>query len=305
MSLYIKYGKILSMNEIRLSYLITTKNKLPYLKQAIRKLIEQKKDGEEIIVADGGSTDGTKEFLKSLKESGEIDNYISEQDYSEAHGLNKLFLMAKGTLMTIITDDDVFHYKTILFIKDFMLSHPEIDMTGANGGFKGQDTTKGVRPFYYDQNYREWQKNRTPFSSCGLGIVFRRSSLPLLGLWNPAFKRSDAEFMLRNTSGKANIAWYTGHAYVNVSNSQSTSLVYMKKIKDETDRLNKFYLNKNPDSFIVEKIKILRNKIRSGSFGKKPSEDAFQAQWPKLSNDALKWLEEMNATGNPEFLWNK
>ena len=99
--------------------------------------------------------------------------------------------------------------------------------------------------------------------------MIRRSSLPLLGLWDPSFRRADAEFSLRVTAGKANIAWYTGYSFVNISNPQSVSLVYMKKIKDETDRLNKFYLNKNPDSFIVEKLKVLRNKIRSGFFREK------------------------------------
>ncbi|MCR4330618.1 MAG: glycosyltransferase [Patescibacteria group bacterium] len=292
-------------NATTLSYIITTKNKLPYLKESMGRLLQHVKEGEEIIVADAESTDSTKEFLNDLKRSGKIEYFVSEPDFGESHGLNKLLLVARGTLIKIITDDDVFHYPAIEACKKFMLSETQVDMVSTEGGFKNQNITTGVRPLVYEQNYRQWQKDHTPFSFCGLGIMIRRSSLPLLGLWNPSFRRADAEFSLRVTAGKANIAWYTGYSFVNISNPQSVSLVYMKKIKDETDRLNKFYLNKNPDSFIVEKLKVLRNKIRSGSFGKKPSSTTFQAQWPKLSADALKWLEEMNTTGNPEFLWNK
>ena len=292
-------------NATTLSYIITTKNKLPYLKESMERLLQHVKGGEEIIVADAESTDGTKEFLNDLKQSGKIEYFVSEPDFGESHGLNKLLLVARGTLIKIITDDDVFHYPAIEACKKFMLAETQIDMVSTEGGFKDQNIATSVRPLAYEQGYRQWQKDHTPFSFCGLGTMIRRSSLPLLGLWNPSFRRADAEFSLRVTAGKANIAWYTGYSFVNISNPQSVSLVYMKKIKDETDRLNKFYLNKNPDSFIVEKLKVLRNKIRSGFFGKKPSSAAFQAQWPKLSADALKWLEEMNATGNPEFLWNK
>lgn len=203
------------MNEIHLSYLITTKNKLSYLKPSIKKLIEQKGADEEIIIADATSTDGTKEFLESLKKSGDIDYFVSESDAGEAHGLNKLLLSAKGMLVTVITDDDVFHYPVIQAIKDFMLAHPGIDMMSANGGFKNQNIKAPVRSLVYENDYRKWLGNRKPFSFCGLGIFLRKSSVPLLGLWNTSFRRADAEFSLRTTSGKANIAWYTGYSFVN------------------------------------------------------------------------------------------
>jgi glycosyltransferase involved in cell wall biosynthesis len=292
------------MNEIRLSYLITTKNKLPYLKQSIQKLIEYKKNDEEILVADGASTDGTGEFLQSLKDKGFITYFISEQDYGEAHGLNKLFLQAKGTLITIVTDDDVFHYETISCIKDFMLAHLEIDMTGTEGGFKDQNSLKSVRAMCYEQNYKKWQINHTPFACCCLGIIFRRSSLPLLGLWNTSYKKLDAEFSLRNTAGKANIAWYTGHAYVNISNPQSTSIVYMKRIKSETDCLNKLYFGKNENSFLVEKFKIFKTKLRNMFFNYSDSDNS-KMDWSELVKIAEDWLEKTNKEKRTEFLWNK
>ena len=298
--------KMPAENNTTLSYIITTKNKLPYLKESLGRLLQHVKNNEEIIVADGASTDGTKEFLSELKRSGKIEYFVSEPDFGESHGLNKLLLIARGVLITVITDDDVFHYPAIGACKKFMLAEPQVDMVSTGGGFKDQNTATGVRPLAYAHDYRQWQKDHTPFSFCGLGIMIRRSSLPLLGLWNPSFRRADAEFSLRVSAGSANIAWYTGYSFVNISNPQSVSLVYMKKIKDETDRLNKFYLNKNSDLFIVEKMKVLRNKIRSGAlFGSKQRPATFQAEWPKLSADALKWLEEMNASGDPEFLWNK
>lgn len=294
------------MNKILLSYLIVTKNKFPYLRESIQKLIKEKKDDEEILVADGASSDDTKEFLFDLKNKGMIDYYVSEPDFGEAHALNKLSFAAKGEFITIVTDDDVFHYPTLHAMKEFMREHPEIDMLGADGGFKDGDLQKSVRPFYYEHNYKEWQKSHTPFAFCCLALMYRRSSLPLLGLWNPAFKKLDAEFSLRNTSGKANVAWYTGHAYVNISTPQSTSLVHMKRIKNETDFLDRFYLGKNPDPFVIEKFKVLRNKLRSGLFSKqKDSPISLEEKRSKLVEIAEKWLEKINKEKKLEFIRNQ
>lgn len=295
------------MATINLSYLITTKNKLPYLKNRLPKLLEIIQEDEEILVADGGSTDGTLEYLESIKNLGKIQYLVSEQDTGESHAINKLFFAAKGQLCKQITDDDIFHYPTIQSCKKFMLEHPEIDMMGSNGGFKNQHLNNPVRPLIYDENYQEWLKTHKPFSFCGLGIIFRKSSLPITGLWNPSFRRADAEFSLRVTSGKAKIAWYTGHSFVNVSNPQSVSIVYIGKIKKETDRLNKFYLNKNPDSFFVEKFKITFKKIRGVllSKNKQPSSSNFAEDWPELFSKSEKYLDDLSKQKPAEFLWNK
>jgi glycosyltransferase involved in cell wall biosynthesis len=288
---------------VTISYIITTKNKLPYLKDRLEKLFEQKSGDEEILIADGASTDGTKEYLEGLKRAGKIDYLISEPDFGESHALNKLILAAHGMLVKVITDDDIFHYPTINICKEFMLAHPEIDFVGTEGGFKNQDNTIDIRPLISKQDYEKWQKHHTPFNFCGLGHILRKSSLPIIGLWNPSFRRADAEFSFRVTAGKANIAWYTGYSFVNISNPQSVSLVYMKKIKDETDRLNKFYLNKNPDSFLTQKMKALKIKL-STTFGTKQSPEVFKTRWPEIANVAEKWLDIKNKEKKPEFIWN-
>ena len=109
------------MNEIKLSYLITTRNKLPYLKEALGRLIKNAGEDEEIVVADGSSTDGTKEYLSQLYQNGKIHKFISEPDQNEAHGFNKCFVMARGELLKVVSDDDVFYYPAIRECKKFCL----------------------------------------------------------------------------------------------------------------------------------------------------------------------------------------
>jgi len=293
------------MKNIKLTYLTSTYNKLPFLKERLSSLINNRKENEEILVADGGSTDGTKEFLKSLNEENKIDYFISEKDRGESEALNKLFLLAKGELMTLVTDDDIRHYPSIQKCKDFMLEHKEIDLLGSNGGFKNQYLDNTVRPLNYTSDFKEWMELSKPFGFCGLGLMIRKSSLPILGLWNPSFRRADAEYSLRVTSGHANIAWFTSPTYVNISNPQSVSLVYQEKIKNETNRLNKFYLNKNKDLYIIEKLKIIQNKLKNPKINKSASQkNDFIEDWQELVQISENWLNKENEN-NGEFLYKK
>ncbi|WP_133273804.1 glycosyltransferase family 2 protein [Hymenobacter radiodurans] len=104
-----------------LSYILTTYNKLPYLKQVLERLIAARQEDEEIVVADGGSKDGTAEYLQSLYAAGQIQQFISERDKGEAHGFNKCMLMAQGEIIKLITDDDAFYYPAIREAANFMI----------------------------------------------------------------------------------------------------------------------------------------------------------------------------------------
>ena len=299
---------------MNLSYLTATKNKLPYLKRGLEKLIAEKKSDEEILVADGDSTDGTREYLAELKSQGKIDYFVSEKDFGLAHALNKLILTAHGSLLKYLSDDDVFDYNIIEDCKTFMLSHPEVDLVNTEGGSLNNPSLKEkeinpihiIRALNYIEDYRKWQKDHKPFYFCDLGVMFRRTSLPVIGGWNPSFPGPDIEFSLRISAGKVNIAWYNSYSYVNISNPQSVSLVYMKKTKKLTDRLSKFYFDKNPEPFIINKLKILRNKIKHNlkSSNKKVSKE-FSEQWPELVELSEKWIKIKNDQKKPEFIWNK
>lgn len=277
-------------------------NKLPYLKVSLTKLIENKNPDEEILVADGGSTDGTGEYLEELFNQGKIDGYISEKDYGESHALNKLFLKAQGQLITLVTDDDAFDYPTIQKCKKFMLDNCEIDLLGTNGAKKNQSYNSKIIMMDYTNDYNTWKNTHRPFMFCGLGIMMRRSSLPILGFWGIGFARADAEYSLRITNGKVNIAWYSGPSFVNISNPQSISRTQRQKVWHETVRLNKFYLDKKNyyPKFLVNLRAKLR-KIRDELFPKPINLKAHE--WDNTFYDCMKWLREEN--DNDQFCFIK
>ncbi len=81
-------------------------NALEGVKTTVGSVAEQSFRSVEHIVIDGGSTDGTPEYLESL---GETVRWISEPDRGIADALNKGVAMARGQYILVLQAEDHFH----------------------------------------------------------------------------------------------------------------------------------------------------------------------------------------------------
>jgi glycosyltransferase involved in cell wall biosynthesis len=213
------------MNKINLSYVITTRNKLPYLKEVMARLLANVQEDEEIIVTDGASTDGTVEYLKDLYQQGKIHQFISEPDRGESHGYNKGFLMARGELIKDLTDDDAFYFPAIQECKKFMLEHQEVDVMSGNQAEVDIENIKNINSLTIltdsEQNYHQWLKNGSVVSLHGLPFMIRKKSLAFTGLYSTDVVWPDFEYSLRITKLNVNIAWNTAMIAIRIENFQS------------------------------------------------------------------------------------
>jgi glycosyltransferase involved in cell wall biosynthesis len=233
------------MASINLSYVLTTYNKLDYLKVSIEKLVNNKKDDEEIVVSDGGSTDGSAEYLNNLYKEKKIDQFISEPDLGEAHGLNKCILMAKGQLIKTITDDDVYYYPSINKSKEFMLENESIDVLCGNLAQIFEKYPDEIRLVTYcEQSFNNWLLNNKPGWFCCLPLMMRRKSFATTGLFHTGAIQVDTEFTYRITSLKGiNIAWNKDIVVTRIDNAQSNLTKYNTEqfLEDERKRIKLFY----------------------------------------------------------------
>lgn len=260
------------MSDYKLSYVLTTYNKLPYLKQVIERLVAARQPDEEIVVADGGSKDGTPEYLQGLFDAGLIQQYVSERDKGEAHGFNKAMLRAKGELLKLITDDDAFCYPAIREAKAFMLAHPEVDVLTGNTGLIHLEKL-GTATLYDDvaDNFRRWLAHKEVVWMIGLPLIIRRTSLALTGLFHTGVVQVDTEFTYRITGLNVSLAWSTAVLSVRLENPQSNFRV-MNQGKgrsastEEADRM-RYYYDKR---FGNDVGSILRQRIPYGEWLKKP-----------------------------------
>lgn len=248
------------MNNYSISYIIATKNRLPFLKITLGRLLHELLPDEEIVIVDSNSTDGTKEYLQLLFEQGKIHQYISEPDKNQAHGWNKVMLMANGTIIKKIIDDDVFCYTAIRKCKDHMLQNPAIDVmlsNDLNSSLNDHETITSSSRF---TQFEKWNSGDLPSFTFGdVHILIRKSAIAYIGLYNTSFTMMDWEYSLRISYLKANIAYYTGYNALSVAHPQSiTSLKDADKITRQGKRGEVFYeyAGDGTDISLWSKIKI-------------------------------------------------
>jgi glycosyltransferase involved in cell wall biosynthesis len=250
------------MEPLKLSYLITTFNKLSYLKITLPFIIENCKGDEEIIVIDGGSKDGTAEYLKELKAQGKIHQLLSEPDKGEAHGFNKGMMMARGELIKIMSDDDVYDFQVIDTCKKFMLSHPEVDVLGTEG--LSTNLVIGQGEFAHSSNamiFKKWLNKESSCWFCGLSLLIRKSSLPLLGLFYTGITMIDFDYIARLSVIRPHIAFYTGYSYVNVVSEGSNSVKRFNILRSEQEKVEAFYFGKKPAFSLKNKLRQMVSKV--------------------------------------------
>jgi len=229
--------------EYRISYILSTYNKLPYLRHTLERLVAARMPDEEIVVCDGGSKDGTPAYLQGLFDAGQIQQFVSEPDKGEAHGLNKGFMMAKGEILKGISDDDAFYYPVIRKAANFMIEHPDVDVMLGHSAF-GQlhDLSFGRVGESPLAEYKHWLETKTPFWMIGMPLMIRRKSLSITGLFHSGIVMVDAEFIFRITSLNVNIAWCTGVLCMHLNNSSGNfNNMSTSSIADEARRVQIFY----------------------------------------------------------------
>jgi glycosyltransferase involved in cell wall biosynthesis len=286
-----------------LSYIIATRNRLPFLKITLGKLISELQHDEEIVVVDGNSSDGSKEYLQMLFQEGKIHQFISEPDKNQAHGWNKAMLMAKGKLIKKIIDDDVFCYRAIRECKNFMLLNPAVDIMISNDLGSALHNYKKVEKLSRLQQFEKWKKGLCrSFTFGDVHMLIRRSSLAYIGLYNTSYVFMDWEYSLRISYLQANIAYYTGYNALSVAHPQSVSSTKNNKlIVEQGKRGCVFYQYDGDDAEISlwSKIKIQAGKrLKAGKQNNVTGKDVPAVDIEAAYNYYYEYISKLNDAAN-------
>ncbi|HWZ03611.1 MAG TPA: glycosyltransferase [Mucilaginibacter sp.] len=243
-----------------ISYIIATRNRLPLLKITLQKLMDELQPNEEIVVVDGNSTDGAKEYLQQLFDDRKIHQFISEPDRNQAHGWNKAILMAKGTLIKKIIDDDVFDFSAIRQCKQFMLDHPNVDVCISNCINVDSGPGNKVDLISRLKEFEQWKSGATScFTFNDVYMLIRKSAISYAGLYDTQFTMMDWEYSLRLSWLKLNIVYYTGCNALPVAtpgNVTSTASNAVLKREEEIGMCKYGYRGDRADISLWSKVKI-------------------------------------------------
>jgi glycosyltransferase involved in cell wall biosynthesis len=89
----------------RVSIITASLNSLPALEKTVASVREQSFDDWEHVIVDGGSMDGTRDWLTSLDDSF---TWVSEPDHGIADAMNKGIEMSTGEWILFLHADDTF-----------------------------------------------------------------------------------------------------------------------------------------------------------------------------------------------------
>jgi glycosyltransferase involved in cell wall biosynthesis len=165
------------------SIVVPSLNQAAFLEEALRSLLEQDYQPLEVLVVDGGSTDGSAEIIRRWEER--LAWWVSEPDRGQADALNKGLARARGSLLGWLSSDDALLPGALERLVEPFLREPELLLAYGDAVFTDERGARGgalrARPFDVAQMVR----------SCECHIVqpaslFSRRAWELAGPFDPS-----------------------------------------------------------------------------------------------------------------------
>ena len=183
----------------RISIIIPTRNRANYLKRGLDKILESDYPNLEIIVMDGGSTDGTVQLLQSY--GSRITKWVSESDGGEYAALNKGIMLSTGDYIMHFTDDDVIIPSSLRVVGEFVANNSDVDIIFAQVNLwriiNGVPTQYGVTKYLDADALKPSRYFRTSAGPPTQGAFVNRRLYERIGLHALDYVLSDYEFWAR------------------------------------------------------------------------------------------------------------
>lgn len=149
------------------------------LDKALKSILSQSYKNIELIVIDGGSTDGTKNTIKKYQKK--IDYWVSEKDDGIYDAINKGIKKSTGDIIGILHSDDYFYKNAISIVARYFNENSKIDFLFG--------TVKKYKLLY---GYKPWKIffSFGFYSTHSVGFFIKRKSQIKLGYYKVQYKYS-------------------------------------------------------------------------------------------------------------------
>jgi glycosyltransferase involved in cell wall biosynthesis len=151
-----------------------------FVERALRSVLAQAGDDTEVIVVDGGSTDGSVEVIeKLLRSRSERNSWSSEPDGGQSAALNKGFARARGRYLLWINADDLLLPGTLDRAREHLRKHPECSWLAGNMVYI--DAQDRVLRVARDGRWHDWLYRHAPVRVYGPTSIFSRELFERVG----------------------------------------------------------------------------------------------------------------------------
>jgi glycosyltransferase involved in cell wall biosynthesis len=121
-------------NNLHVSVVMPSFNQSRFVETAVRSVLEQDYPHLELVIVDGGSTDGTLQCLEGFVRSyGAKLRWVSEKDSGPANAINKALGLARGGIIGWLNSDDLYAPQSVSTAVQYFSAHPETVMVYGEG----------------------------------------------------------------------------------------------------------------------------------------------------------------------------
>ncbi|MCU1450775.1 MAG: glycosyl transferase family 2, partial [Acidimicrobiales bacterium] len=181
-----------------MSIVIPTRNRLPYLKDAITSVLHQDVAGWDLVVVDDASTDGTWEWLQTFTDP-RIRCLRRDRPGERAVARNEGLAVVRAAVVLFLDDDDMLHRSALRRLTRSLHRHPTA--FAAVGGRRSFGAGGGE----YRYPFPRWPVVRTAWREVVAGwvatpgqMLVRTEVLRAIGGWSPeAVPAEDVDLWLR------------------------------------------------------------------------------------------------------------
>jgi glycosyltransferase involved in cell wall biosynthesis len=166
----------------RISVVVPSYNQATYLRATLDSLLSQNYPDLEILVMDGGSTDGSAEILREY--APHLAAAVSKPDRGQAHAINKGMAQATGAILTWLNSDDVMLPGALQAVGEISAAFPQVHwLTGQPANLNPDGTP---RPFPVRTGYFRSAVRRGWYHGRALGFIRQEGTFWRRALWEQA-----------------------------------------------------------------------------------------------------------------------
>ena len=174
-------------NKPLISVVMVVLNNQKFLEKSINSVLKQSYKNFELIIIDGGSTDGTLKILK--KNNSKIDIWISEKDRGIYDAMNKGIKLSSGSIISILNSDDIYYKNALRTAASYFIRNKWIDFLFGS-----------VIKYKLLHGYKPWKIHWSFgfYSTHSIGFFIRKNAQKKVGYYNIKYKySSDYDFFYR------------------------------------------------------------------------------------------------------------
>jgi len=167
----------------KISIVTPSYNQAAFLDSALQSILSQNYPNLELIVIDGGSTDGSVEIIKKYEKH--LHFWCSEKDQGQYYAINKGFENSSGEIMSWLNSDDMYYPWTLKTVSSIMSQFNQVEwLTSLNAGWwdwHGFNTGFSPLPGFSKDAFLEGRY--VPWSKRQLGWIQQESTFWKRSLW--------------------------------------------------------------------------------------------------------------------------